>query len=76
MQQPGVGRIVLYNLPEGETRAMLITRVFDDRTVNGRIFMDGPGDIRLRVGIIIGMDYYVAGVIRGKGPGQWMFYDD
>jgi len=75
MQEPGVGRIVLFNVGEGD-RAMIITRVHSSMSVNGRVFLDGWNDNRLNFGVKDGSDCQVMFVNRGPNLGEWRFYDD
>lgn len=75
MQEPGVGRIVLYNVGDGD-RPMIITRVWTPDVVNGRVILDGWNDSNLNFGVKNGLDCHVTSVSRGKNIGEWRFYDD
>jgi len=77
MQETGIGRIVLFNVGEGEgDRPMIITRVWSDTCVNGRVILDGINDSHVYFGMKIGTDAHVTSVMRGKNVGEWRFYDD
>lgn len=79
MQKPDVGRIVKFNVGDGD-RPMLIVRVWNDDCVNGRVFMDGTNDHHVLrqsgLGVIVGGDLWVTSRTRGKEIGQWRFHDD
>ena len=75
MQEAGVGRIVLFNVGEGD-RPMIITRVCLSNVVNGRVFLDGWNDSHLNFGVKNGPDCHVMSVNHGPNPGEWRFYDD
>lgn len=79
MQKPDVGRIVKFNVGDGD-RPMLILKVWNDDCVNGRVFLDGSNDNRIKrggdFGNIIGDDLWVTSRTRGKAIGEWRFHDD
>ena len=87
MHGAGVGRIVLFNVGEGD-RPMIITRVHSPTCVNGRVILDGWNDNHLSFGTFgtfgikkekveyDGSDCHVVSVNRGPNLGEWRFYDD
>lgn len=75
MQEPGVGRIVLFNVGDGD-RPMIITRVWTPDVVNGRVILDGINDSHVSFGMRVGTDMHVTSVMRGKNVGEWRFFDD
>jgi len=75
MQEPGVGRIVLFNVGDGD-RPMIITHVWTPDVVNGRVILDGWNDTNLNFGVKTGQDCHVTSVSRGTNIGNWRFYDD
>ena len=78
MQAPAIGRIVLINFGTDGDRPMLILKVLDENTVNGRVFLDGfnDRDIAKNYGMRTADDIWMQAVVRGKGPLKWRFYDD
>ena len=75
MQEPGIGRIALFNVVDGD-RPIIITRVHSPTCVNGRVILDGWNDNHLNFGVKNGSDCHVTFANRGKDFGEWRFYDD
>lgn len=74
MQKPAVSRMVIYKTIEGD-RPMIITQVWSDSCVNGRVILE-PSDIGISAGIKIGTDAHVSSCLRGRDVGTWRFFDD
>jgi hypothetical protein len=76
MEQPGIGRIVLFKLSETEDRPFLITKVWSELTVNGIVFLDGWNDSAIGGTPATGGTLWKTSAPRGPGISQWRFWND